>query len=71
MLPCGVVYFLPLILSSTGQLPREVGDLTALTVFGVYKNDLTGTIPVELEKLTKLFVLFLFFFHRHYVCVLA
>ena len=31
MLPCGVVYLLPLILSSTGQLPREVGDLTALT----------------------------------------
>jgi len=38
----------------TGEIPPELGDLTALTTLDFFRNHLTGEIPSELRSLTNL-----------------
>ena len=43
----------------TGAIPPELGNLTRLTLLGLYRNDLSGPIPPELGDLTQLRTLLL------------
>ena len=40
-------------LGLNGEIPPELGSLTALTVLSLWDNELTGTIPPELGNLTS------------------
>ncbi|MCF8359092.1 MAG: T9SS type A sorting domain-containing protein [Prolixibacteraceae bacterium] len=44
----------------TGQLPTEIGDLTALDSLNLGNNDINFTLPVELWNLTEMQVLYLY-----------
>ena len=41
----------------TGQIPTELGSLSALSALHLYGNELTGEIPPELGRLTSLTIL--------------
>ena len=41
----------------TGQIPKELGELTALRELRLNENRLSGTIPPELGQLVKLVVI--------------
>ncbi|CAN0396888.1 unnamed protein product, partial [Ectocarpus sp. 13 AM-2016] len=40
--------------SSTGHIPPQLGQLGALQVLGLAKNELDGAIPAQLGALNKL-----------------
>jgi Leucine-rich repeat (LRR) protein len=45
----------------SGQIPKELGNITALVSLDLYQNNFTGTIPDSLGQLSNLRFLYVSF----------